>query len=35
MSPPNDTVEIRALRDDEVTALNALSAEIWRAHYPG
>jgi diamine N-acetyltransferase len=30
-----DTVEIRALREDEIPALCALAGEIWRAHYPG
>ena len=35
MSEQKLSVEIRPLRDNEVAALNALSAEIWRAHYPG
>lgn len=39
MNQTNDAVkpivEIRPLRDNEVAALITLSAEIWRAHYPG
>ncbi len=31
----NNPLEIRALREDEIPQLCALSREIWRAHYPG
>jgi diamine N-acetyltransferase len=31
----SDKIEIRALRDSEVTTLAALARTIWRTHYPG
>jgi GNAT superfamily N-acetyltransferase len=31
----SDIPEIRALRDTDIPALQALAGEIWRAHYPG
>lgn len=35
MNPKPMSVDIRALRENEIPELGVLASEIWRAHYPG